>query len=42
MIILHTKEDKKFHFPEFLVYTEEYLQPDQVSMMELFCEKYFR
>ena len=27
---------KKLHFPDFLVNSEEYLEPNQVSMMELF------
>ena len=33
-----TKEGKKLHFPDFLVYSEEYLEPNKASMMELFCE----
>ena len=37
-LTLYTEEGRKLHFPDFLVYLEEYLEPNQVSKMELFCK----
>ena len=37
-MILYTKEGKKLPFPDFLVHSEEHLEPNEVSIMELSCK----
>ena len=37
-MILCTKEGKKLPFPNLLVYSEEHLEPSEVSIMELSCK----
>ena len=34
-MILYTKEGKKLPFPDFLIYSEDHLEPNEISIMEL-------
>ena len=34
---LFAKEDRNLPFPDFLVYSEEHLEPNEVSIMKLSC-----
>ena len=35
---LYAKEGRNLPFPDFLVYSEEHLEPNEVSIMELSCK----
>ena len=37
-MIWYTMEGKKLPFPNLLVYSEEHLEPSEVSIMELSCK----